>query len=169
MSRRGIKEIYKLLFLRCICLAACMIGVLQMTVESFGLELHLVVVAVFIVVDCLFLGIGKCGKRTGKIFWCGWNIPWFAGGLLRWKTVLSGYLVLENGVRASLDRYYGITLARRQVPVEGEQGEYFLILLFALLILALGHLVVQKGRTAMLILIMVLIFILELLCGNTFQ
>lgn len=169
MSKRGIKEIYKILFLRCICLAACMIGALQMAVESFGLELHLGIVAAFIVVDCLFFGIGKCGKKTGKIFWYGWNIPWFAGGLLRWKTVLSGYLVLENCVRASLDRYYGITLARRQIPVEEEQGEYFLILLFSVLILALGHLVVQKGRTAMLILIMVLIFILELLCGNTFQ
>lgn len=158
-----------LMVLRCLCLFVCMAGALLMAEEAFGLEVNLKYILPGLAVDCLILGAVEGAKGRWKIAWYVWNFTVFAVGIICRERVLSGYFAVENGVRGSLEDYYGINLALRQVPMEDEKGELFLFLVFAVLILALGSLVVRKGRVAMLSMVMLLFFALELLCGCRFQ
>lgn len=158
-----------LIFLRSLCLFVCMAGALQMAMEAFRLELHIEYVLIGLAVDCLILGIGEAGKGFSKICLYIWNCLVFLAGAFRWRQVVSGYIAVENGIRRQMGEYYGINLALRKIPMEEEKGEVFVFLVFTLLILVLGKLVVQKGRIAMLALMMVLLFALELLCGSRFQ
>ena len=166
------KWLYKkvnLIFLRCLCLFLCMAGNLLMAVEAFGFEMKIGYVLTGIGAGCLLLGIGEVKNGRWKFWFYGWNILLFGLGVFRWKQVWNGYLAVENSVRGKLNEYYEISLALRKLELENEKGEWFVLLVFLLLIGVLGNLVVKKGRIAMLTLVTVLLFILELLCGCRFQ
>lgn len=158
-----------LMVLRCLCFFVCMAGALLMAAEAFSLKADQGYVLSAIIVDCLVLGAAQAEKGRWRIVWYVWNIALFAVGIIYRERVLSGYFAVENGVRGKLEDYYGINLALRQIPLKDENGELFLFLVSAVLILVLGNLVIQRGRIAMLGLVMMLFFMLELLCGCRFQ
>lgn len=164
----------KLMILRCLCFCVCMAGLLQMAEEGFGLELQTRYVLTGIFLECFFLGICAMGKgRFGNIFRriCYGVISLAGAGIaiFRRERIISGYLAVENGIRGRLEDYYGINLAARVVPLQDEKGEWFIFVVFTIMILAFGNLVIQRGRAAMLALMTVLLFALELLCGCRFQ
>lgn len=140
-----------------------------MAAEAFGFERNILYVMIGIGADCLILGIGEVWGGRWKFCYYGWNILIFGLGCFRWKQVFGGYMAVENGIRKKLNEYYGISLALRKLELENEKGEWFVFLIFSLLIAILGNLVVKRGRIAMMTLVMVLLFSLELLCGCRFQ
>lgn len=135
--------------------------------EAFGLGCNGNIILFILGIDCLLLSLTRWS--WGKFCWYTWNGVMFIIGGLLWKKVVSGYVVVENCVRGELSAYYHMNLAKRKVLLPGEQGELFLILVFTLLVCVLGSMVVKKGRVAMLALVQVLFFALELLCGSYFK
>ena len=157
----------KAYFLRSIYLYLSFAGMYLTLEETLGLFANGNVILFLLGIDCLFLSFVRW--KWGRIFWYGWNGLVFITGAFLWKKVFAGYLVVENGGRKQLSSYYHMTLAQKKVPIEGEQGELFLVLALTLLVCVLGTLVVQKGRVAMLALIQMLVFTLELVCGSSFR
>lgn len=157
----------KLYFLRNIYLYLSLAGTYLTVRETFGFKGNDNFILLILGVDCLVLSL--IWWKWGKICWYGWNALLFITGAIMWKKVAAGYIAVENGGRKQLSNYYQMNLAQRKMPVEGEKGELFLILVFSLLICLLGRMVVQKGRASLLALFQILFFLLELVCGNDFQ
>lgn len=157
----------KIYFLRSIYLYLCLAGTYLTVREAFGLKGNGNFILLILGLDCLALSL--IWWKWGKICWYGWNTLVFITGAILWKKVIAGYIAVENGGRKQLSNYYQMNLAQRKIPIEGENGELFLILVFTLLICLMGRIVVQKGRVSLLALFQILFFLLELVCGNNFQ
>lgn len=151
----------KLYFLRNIYLYLSLAGTYLTVRETFGFKGNDNFILLILGVDCLVLSL--IWWKWGKICWYGWNALLFITGAIMWKKVAAGYIAVENGGRKQLSNYYQMNLAQRKMPVEGEKGELFLILVFSLLICLLGRMVVQKGRASLLALFQILFF-----CWNWF-
>ena len=140
-----------------------------MASEAFGFTLKAEKVLIGMAAGCVILGIAEAEGGRWKVCFYGWNILLFGVGVFRWKQIINGYLAVENGIREKLNEYYGTSMALKNLELENEKGEWFVLLVALLLIAVLGNLVVKKGRIAMMAVVMVLFFILELLCGCRFQ
>ena len=140
-----------------------------MASEAFGFTLKAEKVLIGMAAGCVILGIAEAEGGRWKVYFYGWNILIFGVGVFRWKQIINGYLAVENGIREKLNEYYGTSMALKNLELENEKGEWFVLLVALLLIAVLGNLVVKKGRIAMMAVVMVLFFILELLCGCRFQ
>lgn len=157
------------LLLRCIYFLFCMVGSLMMLMEALELNIQMESIFLGMLLACTatwlsFIGKGKW--KYSRILWAGILAVSY---LLRWRVMISSYLVIENAVRRRLADYYQFTLAQRTIPFPEEDGRLFLTAVFSVLILLLGGLVVRKGRTAILAMSQILFFTGELLCGCRFE
>lgn len=158
----------KLLFLRAACFFVILWGTLLMMAEGLGLELRpggiLPVLFLVCAMKTLWYAIGK---------YTAWELPaagglWVLVVLFGHRSLYSSYLVVENACRGQLNNYYGLELPLREVPMDGARGEFFVGILFCLIILFLGKLIIVHGRISLFAMIELLFFALEMVCGCHF-
>lgn len=162
-------SVYYALFLRCAYFCLCLTGILLTLNTTFSLGIRVGYAAGAVsVLAVLLTGIYGQKKLYRLVRIAAAAV--ILAACLYWHTIVSSsFWALLNQIQKTINVYYGTSLEARTIAVEGTDAFWILVILFSLLTLFLTGLVVQKGRTGVLLQLTILFLGLQLLCGHSFS